>query len=117
MVNAVSFTRTIAEQDIEYSITTLFSIDGVITQKKKESMLNDDDNDLRRKAEELVPRQYHDHLDVFSKVRSDELSPSRPGVDHKIDLVGKPEDLGYSPLYKMSLEEMEACRKYIVKNL
>ncbi|KAI2669716.1 hypothetical protein CBS147355_9710 [Penicillium roqueforti] len=48
-----------------------------------------------------ISKEYHDYADVFSKKESDTLSPSRPGVDHKIELLDdyKP---GYCPLYKMS---------------
>jgi len=29
----------------------------------------------------------------------------------------RPEDLGYSPLYKISLDELEVYREYILENL
>ena len=40
-------------------------------------------------------------------------------MDYKIELTegSRPEDLGYSPLYKLSCRELEACREYITDNL
>lgn len=65
-----------------------------------------------------VPPSHHDWLHVFSKKASDTLPPRRT-YDHKIQLVqGKSEsDLTYSPLYKMSLEELEITKKYLEENL
>jgi len=68
---------------------------------------------------EQVPTCYHDYLDVFSKAESDTLPPFRPKVDHKIELLpgSSPEDLGYTGLWKLSAEELEAARRYITENL
>lgn len=105
----------------ETSWTTLHEIDRMIQDKQEmlPDQMPDDDETLRRKAFESVPHVYHEYLDVFSKAESDRLAPHREGVDHRIELKeGKSEDdLGFSPLYKMSLEELEACRDYITDNL
>jgi hypothetical protein len=47
------------------------------------------------------------------------LLEHRLKVNYKIELEGDytAEELSYNPLYKMSLEEAEAYRKYIVENL
>jgi hypothetical protein len=46
------------------------------------------------------------------------LPNRRPTVDYKIKLDDySPKELRYNPLYKMSLEESEAYKKYIVDNL
>lgn len=52
---------------------------------------------------------------MFSKKASDKL-PEPQLYDQKIELE-KPNDLSYHPLYKMSLEELEAAREYIMDNL
>jgi formylmethanofuran dehydrogenase subunit E len=64
---------------------------------------------------ELLPVEYHDFLDVFSKEKSDELPPHR-SCDHHIVLEGdrKP---GHAPLYNMSQEELAAIKKYLEENL
>lgn len=66
-----------------------------------------------------MPPEYHEYLDVFSKAESDQLSSFRPRHNHKIELLegSRPEDLGFSPLYRMTADELEACRKYITENL
>lgn len=103
-------------------VTSLHEICSLIETRKLEqddNGLEDDDDALREKVLSTVPQEYHDFQDVFSKVRSDRLSPSRPGIDHKIELTegARPEDLNYTPLYKLSLEELEACKRYIEENL
>lgn len=97
-------------------MTSLYEINAIIEHKKR---IPDDDQDLVRKIKKTVPTEYHEYLDVFSKAESDVLPIARPGVDHRIKLnEGRtPEELRFNPLYKMSLEESEACKKYIVENL
>ena len=55
---------------------------------------------------------------MFSKRESDRLTRCTY-LDHYIDLLPSVnlEELGYSALYKISLEELEAYRKYITENL
>jgi len=52
---------------------------------------------------------------VFSKKASDQLSP-HCFYNYYIELTEK-NSLGYSPLYKQSAEELEATKKYLMKNL
>ena len=63
----------------------------------------------------LLPPEYHEFLDVFSRKESNILPPHRP-CDHKIEL--KP---GSEPpcksLYGMSREENIELRKYLEENL
>jgi len=56
---------------------------------------------------------------MFNKANSNILPPQREGVDHKINLEPgtRPENLHYSPLYKISLEELKACWEYVLDNL
>ena len=63
----------------------------------------------------VVPPEYHEFLDVFSKIDSDTLSPHRLH-DHKILLEGG-KDHGYSPLRSMSQKELEFVKKYLEDNL
>ena len=78
-----------------------------------------DEEDFRKRVLEKVPQAYHQFLDVFSKAESDTITPYRIGVDYKIELTkgAKPEDLGYSPLYKLSAYELETYKKYIEEHL
>lgn len=56
---------------------------------------------------------------MFSKAESDQLSSFRPRYNHKIKLLEglRPENLGFSPLYRITANELEAYRKYITENL
>lgn len=98
-----------------HGVTSVYELDRIIDDKKRQ--LQRDEEDLMIKVHEKVPEQYHGYSNVFSKMASDELPANRPGVDHQIEISGRPEDLGYSALYRMSLEEAKACRQYIVDNL
>jgi predicted aspartyl protease len=64
---------------------------------------------------EKVPECFREFKAAFSKQASDTLPPHRP-YDHKIELV-KDVDLGFSPLYKMTTEELETVKEYLVDNL
>ena len=74
-------------------------------------------------VDQILPRRYRDFRDVFSKKKSDELPPLRPGVDFKIEfrddlpLKDLVEIIGYSPLYKQSAEQLKAVRDYLIDNL
>ena len=63
----------------------------------------------------VVPQEYHDFLDVFSKKDSDTLLPHQK-YDHKIHLEEEQKP-GYAPLYKMSPEELDAVKKYLDSHL
>jgi hypothetical protein len=65
-----------------------------------------------------LPTIYHGYQDVASKAESNKLSPHRP-YDHQIELEqgALTSDLKFHPLYRMSAEELEVVKKYLVKNL
>ena len=65
--------------------------------------------------EQKLPSQYYDFKDVFSKAASDQLAPHRL-YDLKIELE-KNTNLGFSPLYQYSAEELRTCKQYLVENL
>ena len=88
--------------------TNLYKIDRLIKNRR---------NFLPSTEEELVqvPEIYYDFIDIFSKAASDLLSPHR-FYDHKI-ILEKENILTYSPLYKISLEELETLKQYLIDNL
>jgi hypothetical protein len=67
------------------------------------------------KPEELVPKEYHEFLDVFDEVKADRFPQSRPW-DHKIEM--KP---GFEPkvfkAYNLSPEEQLELDKFIKEHL
>src|SRR6267378_3639493 len=111
MIGAVGFRRHTRKKDTEIFMAHLYEID-----RKKTENISDPEAEL---ITQKLPACYSDYRDVFSKSASDTLPPSR-SCDHKIELENDKsptESIGHSPLYKLSAEELEAARKYIVENL
>lgn len=93
-------------------MTTLAEIDKIVYERREKEL----DEELET-IHQRLPDQYKEFADVFSKTASDTLPPPR-NVDHQLDLEEDPsKTLGYSPLYEMSTEELEAAREYIINNL
>jgi transposase InsO family protein len=67
----------------------------------------------------VVPLEYHDFLDVFSKQEADKLPPHRDGHDHRIELEEGKEKSGhgYAPLYRMSDGELLLVKQYLEEHL
>ena len=63
----------------------------------------------------LLPKEYHEFADVFSRRDSDVLPPHRP-YDHRVP-VKEDAKLPFSRLYSMSQNELEVLKKYLDDNL
>jgi hypothetical protein len=64
-----------------------------------------------------IPDKYMDYTYIFSKKESD-LLPLYRQYNHKIELENNNVSvLKYSPLYKMSAEELETVKEYLTDNL
>ena len=64
-----------------------------------------------------IPKEYQAFADVFSKADSDKLPPRR-SYDHKLELVeGADRNIGYSPLRRMSQDELDEVKRYIDENM
>jgi RNase H-like domain found in reverse transcriptase/Reverse transcriptase (RNA-dependent DNA polymerase)/Integrase zinc binding domain/Integrase core domain/Chromo (CHRromatin Organisation MOdifier) domain len=114
LIGAVGFKWHVRKKDTETFITSFYEIDRAIQEKYARKRFQDDLDNIEL-VKKCLPRQYRDYEDVFSKAASDELAPHRP-IDHKIVLEEAP-DVGFCPLYKLSLEELEAMKKYLAENL
>ena len=116
MIQATSFEKLAERDRWEICSINLHEVEQRLAELQRPLQ---DEPELLQQALEQVPVCYHDHLDIFSKKASDVLSPHHPGRDHVIALEKDKttDDLRYSPLYKMSLAELEACRTYIRDNL
>lgn len=64
----------------------------------------------------LLPNEYHEFLNVFSKKEADTLPVHRKDSDHHITLEGPLPD-GGNRMYPMSREELDLVRTYIEENL
>ena len=60
----------------------------------------------------IVPKNYHDLLDVFSKARAEALPPQRP-YDHAIDLLDEKDLPPLGPIYSTSPVESKALKEEI----
>ena len=109
-IGGTAFKQHIRSKDSETFITSLYEINQITNHKRAEQLYKEEE-ELQTK----VPAYYHDYLDVFSKERSDKYPPSCPN-NFRIKLESEP-NLGYCPLYCMSLEELEAAKQYIMENL
>ena len=119
VIGATSFHRQARKKHAEIFLTSLHEIDRAIEDKRhvEQAMENAVEDDLIGK---LLPKQYKEYADVFSKQASDEMPPYRPRSDYRIELEDgqTPEQtIGYGPLYKQSAEELTAARDYIIDNL
>ena len=63
----------------------------------------------------VVPKKYHDFLDVFLKKDLDTL-PAHRKYNHKI-ILEEEQKHGHAPLYKMSLQELDAIKCYLDSHL
>jgi len=63
----------------------------------------------------LLPPEYHDFLDVFSRELANTLPERRP-YDHKIQLQKSKTSI-FEPLYDMSQDELRILKKYLKNNL
>lgn len=63
----------------------------------------------------IVPKEYHQYLDLFDKKSADTL-PEHRSFDHHIPLKeGKNPPFG--PIYNLSKKELEALHEYLDENL
>jgi hypothetical protein len=110
--------RNTRRSDITISYTSLYEINALIDDRKQEG-LELDDEELRQLIAEKLPQGLQRHAKVFSKAASDQLPPHRPGVDHKIEIDDNDPatTLAKSPLYNMSLEQLELVKSYLEEHL
>jgi len=106
MLNGASFFRTVKRGKLTIFKASLYDINKAIEVK-----------DLKEKPlEEVIPKQYHEFLPLFSKVLADKLPPHRPNVDHEVRLK-EGEVPSWGPLYKMSREELVAMKEWLEDNM
>ena len=70
------------------------------------------ESDEAASALHLIPDDYKEYLDVFSKASARTLPPHRPGVDHVIKFID-PNKLPVSRLYGRSQEELAAEKAFL----
>ncbi len=146
-ISAAAFQLCTRRQDHEVFTTSLYEIDRLLEDAYAYEAIPDPMEEQRQaqiaKASELagitqniayaknqvqqtptedefarLPARYQEYRDVASKTESDKLAPHR-SYDHRIELEkdASTSDLKFHPLYRMSSEELEVVKKYLVENL
>jgi hypothetical protein len=116
LVGGPAFCWNLKQAGSKFGHCTLVALDAMIIWKHLEEHPLDDEENLRLIQRDL-PAEYADFTDVFSKSASDTLAPHREGVDHKIRLNVPESTLTCNHLYKLSEQELQAAKKYIMENL
>jgi transposase InsO family protein len=108
-VSATSFRNTCRQARLEniFEIT----LQDIAEHQEKQSKPEVDPS-------EILPSEYHECLDVCSKAASNTLPPHRP-YDHQIRLEEgiDAKQVGYTPLRRMSDDELKEVKKYLDENL
>jgi hypothetical protein len=117
-IRASYFEPLMEDPENELFSASLAEIDANIADRQydQQDPLEKDEADLRKAVDEALPERYREFRDVFSHKVSDTLPPHRKKADHRIELTG---DLPAtrSPLYRMSLNELTALKRYLADNL
>jgi transposase InsO family protein len=107
-ISSAAFRMNLRRSDNLVFATSIYEIDSIIQDK----VIEESDDKM---VDRVLPPQYRRFKDAFSKEASDQLPPHR-SYDHKIELEAD-NTLGASPLYNMSVEELQAVKKYLLENL
>ena len=110
-INSNGFHLSMYRPDNEVFSTSLYEIDRILEDREEEEAVVDSAFTEGPK----MPVAYSHYEDVGSKAASDVL-PLHRTYDHKITL-DKPNTLSYSPLYQMSVTELEEVKRYLLDNL
>ena len=118
VLEAGGFLRNARRRDVTIGSTSLYEIGRLIDDREEErDGLEMDGDELRQLIAEKLPPNLNEYGHVFSKAASDELPPHREGVDHDIVLTGDLSELGTSPLYTMSLDQLKLMKEYLHDHL
>jgi hypothetical protein len=110
IISAAGFVFNCQDPGVTIFSITLDEIDKAIAYKSQPVEATDVDLFARK-----LPAECKDLANVFSQANSDELPPHRT-IDHKI-VLEQENNLGFSPLYQMSLSELQTVKRYLLDNL
>jgi hypothetical protein len=117
-IGAAPFMMHARDKDTVIGHISVYEINQLI-KDKKEPLLENPEAEVQQMLEEKLPAPgwAGATLAHFSKQDSNQLPPHRPGVDHTITLTDTLDKLSTSPLYSMSLEQLEVLRNYVEDHL
>jgi hypothetical protein len=109
-ISGIGIHYNLQQSNNEAFTTSLYEIDSLLKQRGEPL--------LKVEAEEpFVLNLYIKYINVFLKAASNILPPYWI-YDYKIQLKKEVKgNLRYSPLYKITIAELEATKKYLLKNL
>src|SRR5450432_1544087 len=111
-ISAIGMHYNMQVLENEAFTTSLYEIDCRIYElQEPEAEIEDWEEALKK----VLLEEYWSYSDAFSKKESDKLPPNR-SYDYQIELTEE-NQLSYSPLYKMTIEELEVVKQYLIDNL
>jgi hypothetical protein len=111
LIRATRFMRCVRDKKTTTFMTSLQEIKKIIEDKQKDPQNTKELKEIRQQ----LPKIYQEYTDIFSKQESNKL-PDHKSYNHHIKLTGD-QELSYSPLYRITLKELEATQEYILENL
>ena len=123
LINADGFTRACNTKGSLHGFVDIQAIDRIISARKSDpgaswdEIQNREEEENMRLVDQKLPKEYHSLKHVFSKKEGNQLPPNRENVDHDIQVTAEPHGLKASPLYSMSLEQLEELKRYIREHL
>ena len=119
-IGLIGFHQAAKQLDSTVFVISLYKIDQMIEEKEMESIQNDliqQELTNEELIEQKLPRQFRCFKDFFSKLALDVLAP-HCSYNLKIELEKDAvANLRFSPLQHHTLEELKACKQYLVDNL
>ena len=123
LIGAVPFVRQARNRNVEVFTARYSDVCKALLHKDPLALQAASSADIAKALEDkprpdpksLLPPEFHEFLDVFSRQAADKLPPHRP-YDHRIELQPGKEH-GYGPLYSMSRDELRVLKKYLDDNL
>jgi len=114
LISGVAFHHNLRNRDHSVGSTSLYELDRLIEERTREPEPLTDD----QLVEKLLPAHLKDLAHAFSKQDSNTLPPHRP-YDHQITLERDADlkTLKFSPLYKMTTQELQVLKEYLTENL
>ena len=117
-IGIVGFYQTLIKLDTKSFVTSLYKIDQLIKEKEDKVIQTNstrEELDNKKLIDQKLLRQQHNLRDIFSKVVLDILALHYK-YNLKIELKERP-NLRFSSLCQYTLEELQACKQYLVENL
>jgi predicted aspartyl protease len=121
-IGAAPFRVNAQRPNVVIGHTSIYEVDQLIDDKRQSQGQEQDqseEDDIQQIMNEKLPWTGYAGATkaCFSKKDSDVLPPHREGIDHKIELLTPSHNLSTSPLYSMSIEQLQLVKDYLEDHL